>query len=265
MKFSNDCNQQSSVELVAPDPANGHAYVDLGLRSGGNKILFATMNVGASAPQEFGDYFAWGETSKRYSYVDWDNGYLSEYQDIFYPIVGGTFSEDNAPFFGGWEGEEWSSPKIWTKYNVADNKKTLDPVDDVASVIWGGAWRMPDKADLEYLFSSYCTFTLMDDYNSTGVAGVLITGKGDYADNSIFLPFAGDNADDIICCESSNGEKYGNYWLRSLFIDTDYDDDVDQAGMLLIMLYSENTIVHDWTKHYRCYAKSVRPVLVVPE
>ena len=46
---------------------NGHGYVDLGIRMDGKKILFATCNVGADSPEEYGDYFAWGATEPYYT------------------------------------------------------------------------------------------------------------------------------------------------------------------------------------------------------
>ncbi|MCI7430492.1 MAG: hypothetical protein MSS84_06410, partial [Bacteroidales bacterium] len=58
-----------SISFTAPasDPANGHDYVDLGLPSG---TKWATCNVGASTPEEYGNYYAWGETTPK-AYYDW--------------------------------------------------------------------------------------------------------------------------------------------------------------------------------------------------
>ena len=231
-----DFSSQSAVELVAPapDPSNGHAYVDLGLRSGGNKILFATMNIGASAPQEYGDYFAWGETSKRYTSISGSS------------IIGGTFSESNAPFWNG---------SAWTKYNDTDNKLTLDAADDVASVMWGGNWRMPDKADLEFLLNdTYCTYAWTSNYNSTGVAGLVVTGKGDYVGNSIFLPAEGVGDDDSV---DGVGDG-GHYWSRSRI-----EDDADGAYVLFFIWDGEAD--QGVSVDLRYCGFSVRPVLVIPE
>lgn len=218
-------------EAPVPDPSNGHAYVDLGLRSGGNKILFATMNIGASAPQEYGDYFAWGETSKRYTSISGSS------------IIGGTFEESNPPFYSG-------SPYTYTKYNSTDNKQTLDATDDVASVMWGGEWRMPDKADLQYLTSSNCTCAWTADYNSSGISGYIVTGKGDYAGNSIFIPAAGYGSGNIIY---STGE-YAFYWSR-------WRDVGSNAGYIGNM---EGSFEFD-AYGSREQGYSVRPVLVIPE
>jgi len=228
-----DFSSQSAVELVAPapDPANGHAYVDLGLRSGGNKILFATMNIGASAPQEYGDYFAWGETSKRYTSISGSS------------IIGGMFEDSNAPFWNG---------SAWTKYNDTDNKLTLDAADDVASVMWGGEWRIPDKADLEFLLNStYCTAAWTADYNSTGIAGLVVTGKGDYAGNSIFLPAAGSGYGDSV----GDAGDCGYCWSRSRL----------EGGADLAYYLNFGEGGRDVSGGIRYCGSGVRPVLVIPE
>lgn len=213
------------------DPSNGHAYVDLGLRSGGNKILFATMNIGAAAPQDYGDYFAWGETSKRYTSISGTS------------FVGGTFVESNAPFYDG---------SKYTKYNYTDSKLTLDAADDVATVQWGGNWRIPDNADLEYLLNStYCTAEWTSNYNSTGVAGLVVTGKGDYASNSIFFPAAGFGGGDAVRYAGvfgGYGSRCRNEWVPDN-IDYLYFDKDNQ--------YNSSTL--------RDSGYPVRPVLVIPE
>lgn len=140
----------------------------------------------------------------------------------------------------------------YTKYNNTDNKLTLDAADDVASVMWGGSWRMPDKADLQFLpNSTYCTAAWTADYNSTGVAGLVVTGKGDYAGNSIFLPAAGYGSDVSVCFAGD----YGCYWSRSRF-----GGDADNAYSL-----DFNEGAQGVSAGRRYYGGSVRPVLVIPE
>lgn len=241
-----------TVTPVDPvDPANGHAWVDLGLRSGGNKILFATCNIGAANPEDYGDFFAWGETSVRYS------GLVAGSPGS---VTGATFELSNCPFHTG-----ASSSTGWSKYiptgresytvsGTADNKLVLDAADDAACVLWGGSWRMPDKEELQYLVSSSVTYEWFDDdYNGTGVAGMLVTGKGDYSANSIFLPAAG-------CCQDGqwfqpNG--YAHYWSRSVNVDMPM-----YAWYTHFMYHSY--IVTEGGEH-RGHGHSIRPVLVVPE
>ena len=127
-----------------------HEYVDLGLPSG---TLWATCNVGAEEPEEFGDYFAWGETKPKDDYSE--NTYFD--------------TED-----GG---------KTLKKYN-GDGDPILLPEDDAATANWGSDWRMPLYEQFQELLNS--TTTTWTKQN--GVNGLLVTGTNG---NSIFLPAAG--------------------------------------------------------------------------
>ena len=236
----------TDVEFPTTDPANGHAYVDLGLRSGGNKILFATMNVGASSPEEYGDYFAWGETAKRYTSISGST------------ITGGTFEWSNCPYHtGSTNNTGWSKyiptskSSFWSGEGSPDNLLTLEASDDVASVQWGGEWRMPDADELSMLISSSVNYAWTDDYNSTGLAGYLITGKGDYSSASLFLPAAGN------CSGGGRGNAgdVGYYWSRSV---------VAGNPSFASNLYFNGDYV-SMGANSRCSGFSVRPVLVLPE
>ena len=170
-----------SISLVAPvdntESYNGHGYVDLGLPSG---LKWATCNIGANAPEEYGDYFAWGETQTKSTY-DW-----------------GTYKWCNG------------SPYTLTKYctdsdcGTVDNKTILDKEDDAAAVNWGGSWRMPSDDELTELRTE-CTWTWT---TQNGVNGYIVTGPNG---NSIFLPTAG-------VCLHSNLNFAGSdgwYWSSS--------------------------------------------------
>ncbi len=131
---------------------NGHEYVDLGLPSG---TLWATCNIGANSPEEYGDYFAWGETETK-SYYERDN------------YKWGVYNDDDSGDCG------------MTQYNKTDGKTTLDVADDAASVNWGGSWRMPTRQQLQELILE-CTWTQKSGgYEVEGTNG-----------NMIFIPFAG--------------------------------------------------------------------------
>jgi len=141
-------------------PGSEHEYVDLGLPSG---TLWATCNVGANSPEEYGDYFAWGETQPKDVY-DWST----------YKYCKGSISTltkyCNNPDCG---------------YNgFTDNLTTLLPEDDAAAVNWGDNWRMPTKADFEELYNN----TTMTWTQQNGVNGRLFTSSNG---NSLFLPAAG--------------------------------------------------------------------------
>ncbi len=143
----------------------GHEGVDLGLPSG---ILWATSNVGASLPADYGDYFAWGETAPKSAY-SWDA----------YKWCGSTFGD-------------------LTKYNTdeslgaVDNKTVLDAADDAATANWGNSWRMPTPEEVEELLNKdNCTWTWAQKINSKGesIGGYEVTSKVNGA--TIFLPAAG--------------------------------------------------------------------------
>ena len=167
-----------------PDPNTGnHEYVDLGL-----SVKWATCNVGATKPEEYGDYFAWGETQPK-DYYDWS-----------------TYKWCNG------------SKTTHTKYNTSssygtvDNKTTLDLSDDAARANWGGSWRMPTKAEQDELRNN-CTWTRT---TQNGVNGYKVTSKSN--GNSIFLPAAGYRSDSSL---SSAGGS-GDYWSSSLGTDSPY-------------------------------------------
>ena len=98
-------------------------YVDLGIVVGGKKIKWATCNVGAANPQDYGDYFAWGETASKTDYKD-------DWSNYFDTLDGGS---------------------TFTKYNISGGKTVLDLENDAARANWGGSWRMPTNAEMEAL------------------------------------------------------------------------------------------------------------------
>ena len=162
------------------DPYNGHEYVDLGLPSG---LKWATCNVGANAPEEYGDYFAWGEVESK-NYYDWDS----------YKWCNGSYD---------------ALTKYCTDnfYGTVDNKTVLDKEDDPAAVKWGGAWRTPTKAEQDEL-RQQCTWTKT---TLNGVSGYNIVGPNS---NSIFLPAAGYASDSY---NSQGTSAY--YWSSSICLD----------------------------------------------
>lgn len=169
--------------------------VDLGL-----SVKWANMNVGASSPEEYGDYFAWGETEPYYSEGNsQDNPCLS-------------WKVDKTGY--NWTSYKWcnGSSSSMTKYGISssygtvDNKTTLDLADDAAHINLGGDWRMPTKAEQDALRDS-CTWTWT---TQNGVNGYKVTSMNN--GNSIFLPAAGYRNGRSLYRASS----YGFYWSSSL-------------------------------------------------
>ena len=177
----------SEPNIPDPNPNTGnHEYVDLGL-----SVKWATCNVGATKPEEYGDYFAWGETQPKSTY-DWST----------YKWCRGSYD---------------TQTKYCTNssYGTVDNKTTLELSDDAARANWGGSWRMPTDAELTEL-REQCTWTWT---TQNGVYGYKVTSKkSGYTNKSIFLPAAGYRDGSSIYYAGSSGY----YWSSSLY--TDYPD-----------------------------------------
>lgn len=206
----------------AQNMENGHEYVDLGLTS---RTLWATCNVGADAPESYGDYYAWGETETYYSAggntdkPTWKEGYSAGYDWSTYKWCKGSYDTQ-------------------TKYCTSsssgtfDNKKELDDADDVAVQTWGGAWKMPTyEQQTELLKECYWVWT--NTYNRESVSGYIVykakndsdkgvkvysgrTPSADYdvaSDAHIFLPAAGYRWNADLNFVGSGG----NCWSRSLY------------------------------------------------
>jgi hypothetical protein len=160
--------------------ANGHDYVDLGLPSGKK---WATCNVGADSPIEFGDYYAWGEITPKETYTWssylWCNGEESTIT---------KYSDNPNEGYNGF----------------TDNLRTLLPEDDAATVNWDASWRMPTYSEM-FELKTNCVVTWI---TKNGINGRLFTGPNG---NSIFLPAAGNRYDNT----SGGAGTYGSYWCSN--------------------------------------------------
>lgn len=144
---------------------NNHKYVDLGLPSG---LKWATCNVGASTPTDYGDYYAWGETSTK-----------SEY------------TEKNSLTYRKWPSELRSS-------GIIDQSGNLKMTHDAANANWGGTWRIPTQTEFQELIDRCdLKWTTQDGHN-----GYLVTGSNGH---SIFLPAAGWRRDHLLIHDGENG------------------------------------------------------------
>lgn len=165
-----------------PDAATTYEFVDLALSSG---TLWATQNVGATNPEDYGDYFAWGEIVPNKESYTWTTTAW-----VYYENGSLRFSKYNTD----------------SQYGEIDNKTELDPEDDAAYVNWGPEWRMPTDEQI-YELIQQCTWvwTTLNDVN-----GYMITGVNG---NSIFLPAAGQRSGTSLSSVGTNG----NYWSRELY------------------------------------------------
>ena len=169
------------IDLILGGGAHqdNHEYVDLGLPSG---TLWATCNVGANSPEQYGDYFAWGETAPKEVYT-WET----------YKWCNGTW-------------DSLTKYNFQNYYGTVDNKNELEPADDAAQANWGLSWQMPTKAQQDELHE-HCNWqwTTMN-----GVNGYLGTGP---SGKTLFLPAAGYKDGTRIVSEG----EFGYYWSHSLY------------------------------------------------
>ena len=200
---------------VTKNSGASYEYVDLGL-----SVMWATCNVGASKPEDYGDYFAWGETEAK-SIYDWST----------YKYCKGTYNTIT----------KYCSNISYGDNGFTDTKTTLDPEDDVAHVVWGGSWRMPTQADFDELLNN-CDWAWI---NQNGVLGWKVTSRVDTS-CSIFLPAASYHYD------SAHGGMgfLGYYWSSSLSTG-------DPLGAWGIYFNSSD---HAELGNSRSYGLSVRPV-----
>lgn len=173
-----DVRNITQVDSITFHPADeltddrGADYVDLGL-----SVKWSSCNLGAAAPEGYGDYYAWGETAPKTSYT--------------------------------WTSYRWtnaSNPAItFTKYNSEDAREVLEGSDDAATANWGLNWRIPTEDEWQEL-SEKCEWTWT---TRNGIWGFEIRGGNG---NSIFIPAAGYRYGDELC----DAGRYGSYWSSSL-------------------------------------------------
>ena len=212
----------TAANKVSAQTPTGVKAIDLGLPSG---TRWANMNVGATAPEGLGLFFAWGETV----------GY-------------GNDSSDGRSF--DWQSYKWcnSTATSLTKYcsngnyGTVDNKSVLELEDDAAHVNWGESWRMPTYTEIQEL----CDNT---DYEVTivnGMRGVKFTSRTN--GNSVFMPTPGLRKDSRI--EYEPGER-GYYWSST-------PTSSNGANFLDVHPTYRDPAITNY--HYRYHGMSIRPV-----
>jgi len=168
-----DSDETKEIPVVVPEA------VDLGIVVDGKTIKWASFNLGATKPEEYGDYYAWGETEPKEDY--------------------------------SWSAYKFGASSPFSKYNTEDNKTVLESGpdgDDVASKLLGGKWRMPTKAELSELVNN-CEAVWI---TLNGVEGRKFTSKkAGYTEKWIFLPAAGS----LDAPPQGNAGTVGDYWSSS--------------------------------------------------
>lgn len=214
-----------------------YEYVDLGL-----SVLWATCNVGAENPQDFGDYFAWGETQPYYSSkspIAWEK---SDKGDGYWwtSYCGGSY------YFTEWSPEPYDNYVLKSGY-------------DAATANWGGKWRMPTASEINKLIEeTSCTYT--ENYKETGVRGFVIWNPethdkdeyGFYVPH-VFFPITGHYwYTDLIDVPNDNSDvTWVYYWSSSI---TDIEREVSQS----LKIANDGISVGEY--RIRCCGLPIRPV-----
>jgi hypothetical protein len=211
----------SGVSATCTVNVNIHEYVDLGLPSG---TLWATCNIGADNPEDYGLYFAWGETT---GYTqDTTDGHSFNWASYKYAIDDyNTLTKYCNDSYYGYNG-------------FTDTLTELEPGDDAATVNWGSDWCMPSHAQFVELLDE-CTWR----WRYSGQRGFEVVGPNG---NILFLPAAGSRSGTSL----QEADDWGYYWSRSLksgYPSYAYD----------LYFYSASW---SWSYDYRATGQSVRPV-----
>ena len=202
----------------AVSSAGGHDYVDLGLPSG---TLWATCNVGASKPEDYGNYYAWGETKPQASNTyDWNT----------YKYANGAYDKLT----------KYCDKSDRGNNGFTDNLTILEPGDDAATANWGSGWRTPTKEQWDELLAN----TTHQWTTQNGVEGRKFTSKKNGA--TLFLPAAGYPYKGKLKLAG----RGGYYLSRSLFT-----DDPSESWCLVVLDF-----VCSFDSWIRCFGRSVRPV-----
>lgn len=163
--FSKPISTKEKKIVTKSGQIDNHSYIDLGLKSG---LKWATCNIGAEKPTEYGDYFSWGEINDKDLY-DWT-----------------TYKWGTAHIYS----REYNITKycLEKEFGVVDEKHKLELEDDVATLKWKGNWRMPTYFEMEELVNG-CRWKWTDNYNESRVAGII--GESKNNDGVIFFPATG--------------------------------------------------------------------------
>lgn len=195
--------------------------VDLGL-----SVKWASVNVGASTEKELGNYYGWGETSDKAdgTYYGWDS----------YQVFEGIGTDD--------------ASRDAALARIYDSNLKLKSEYDVASVQWGGSWRMPTFDEFEELMQK-CTWEMVpanfDEWSEDHPGGWKVTSKVN--GKSIFIPASGQHTN-MSLTKDKGIQAY--YWTA----------DRDEDGDTFALNFGRFMNTPAWNSQYVCMGCTVRPV-----
>ena len=204
-----------------------HEYVEIA------GVKWATMNLGAENPWDYGKYYQWGDVegytvdqigdTEGKKYFDWQS----------YKFAIGQSSLDNA----------------FTKYNDSDDLKALELVDDAVNVEWGGNWRVATDEEWRALINS-TTSAWTADYEGSGVAGFILTDNND-SSKKLFFPAAG--------YAQYTNVLYSN--TECVFWSNHIDTGFGNSNSIIVAMGDIDINSFDIASSYRYYGYTLRGVL----
>lgn len=235
----------SSTKTSKSASLEGHKYVDLGLPS---KTVWATCNVGAQKAEEYGNFYAWGETQPKNEY-SWKT-YTLPYEKSLAskPVQGDKGFTD-----------KWTYHRLTGPYTMDTETKTLQPEDDAAIINWGQKWSTPTLEQWRELCdTTLCRWTQQKK-------GFLVTSKKN--GKSIFLPACGmcngTEAPKTFLNEGDSVRYDGLYWSGTL---SGKNKPGNEASYLRFNTGYQRMNLPYITSAYELYlGMSVRPVAKLPE
>lgn len=229
--YAKDNEETQKQGFTVSGKAGKYTYVDLGLPSG---TLWATYNVGANLPHEYGEYYAWGETEPK-----------------------ALYNEETYKFFighadhGTYHWAQYSKYIYFEQHGTPDYKTTLDPQDDAATVNWGPQWQMPSKEQFEEL-AQYCIWYRKDvTVNGKKIVGYI--GESKVNGYTIYIPYADMKYEQVPMTYLGAW-----YWSRDLSADTNGSGTDYRAWYMTIQSQNNLMTILDTR---RIQGLSVRPVV----
>ena len=229
-------------EFSCPTP---DGTIDLGL-----SVLWATCNLGASKPEDAGDYYAWGATETRYSSISGNKVIIKEghktdaFEDYEYCII--TPGESGQP-----------ADTTWTKYNEKDGKKQLDPEDDAATQILGNGWRTPTHNEWEELRNHTRCEEKKD--GETVIGYYVYSTVSGLEDRYIYIPYP-----KFLTDENINNTNIGNAGLwSSTLLGRNQSTHPGRSNAYREMpcnVFQVSTGSRGWTSGQLPYGRNIRPV-----
>ena len=212
-----------------------------GVRLWADGPYWAECNVGASKPEEYGYYFYWGDTVG-YAPSNETSTAVNYYSDVTWVSSTGELMTNGSPFTVSCPTCYMGNSALQSE-GFIDSTGNLVAAHDAATAHLNSPWRLPTDAELSNL-ASHCTTTWTI---TNGVSGMLVTGKGYFANRSIFLPAAGFGRESNLV----NVGLYGEYWSSRPHLDFS-----NLAWYLLFI----DAGYFNWDYLKRCDGRSVRPV-----